>query len=218
MNLDQVRFLFPACKSPEVFAPALTAAMERFAINTPARQSAFLAQVGHESAQLTRLAESFNYTPEGILGTFNTVKTIRFTPDLARQYGRTAEHPANQRMIANTAYANRMHNGDVDSGDGYRHRGAGLIQLTGKENHLAASMYFDKDLETIGDWLRSPEGACLSAAWFWECAGCNEAADAGDFDKVSDLINIGRKTAKVGDAIGYGDRLALFKKTEKVLA
>jgi putative chitinase len=209
MTPAQLRTLFPACKDPEAFAGALTEAMQRFAINRHERQAAFLAQIGHESAQLTRTSENLNYSAEGLLRTFP-----RYFIGL-EQANKYAHKP---EAIANRVYANRMHNGDEQSGDGWKYRGAGLIQLTGKENHLAASLYFEKDLDAIGDWLRAPEGACLSAAWFWECAGGNEAADQGDFDKVSDLINIGRKTDKVGDAIGYEDRLALFKKAEKVLA
>lgn len=209
MTPAQLRILFPACQAPGAFAGPLAEAMDCFEINTPARQAAFLAQVGHESAQLNRTSENLNYSAEGLMRTWPT----RFIGlSVAMKYAYKPE------AIANCVYANRMHNGDEQSGDGWKYRGAGLIQLTGKENHLAASLYFDKDLDTISDWLRSPEGACMSAAWFWKCAGCNEAADEGDFDKVCDLINIGRKTKAQGDAIGYAERLALFKQAEKVLA
>lgn len=209
MTPAQLQALFPVCRNTEAFAGPMAAAMARFAINTPERQAAFLAQVGHESAQLTRTSENLNYSAEGLMKTWPS----RFIGlEVANQYAHQPE------KIANRVYANRMHNGDEASGDGFKYRGSGAVQLTGKENHLAAALYFDQDLDTISDWLRTPLGACLSAGWFWECAGCNEAADEGDFDKVSDLINIGRKTEKEGDAIGYSDRLSLFHRAQKVLA
>lgn len=194
------------------FSP-LCAAMQEFEITTPARQAAFLAQIAHESSQLHAVSENLNYSPPGLLATFGT----RFTRIDAWRYGRTDQHPADQESIANLAYACRMGNGPMETGDGWCYRGAGLIQLTGKENHLAAARYFNVPLEQIGDWLRTPEGACRSAGWIWKTAGCNACADQGDFDAVSDLVNIGRKTAKQGDANGYAERLAFFNKAKEVL-
>jgi putative chitinase len=202
MTPAELRRILPlAGAAADVFAAPLTAAMERFEINTPARQAAFLAQVGHESAHLTQLSENLNYSESGLMKTW----PARFpTSVIAEQYQRKPE------KIANRVYANRMHNGDEASGDGWRYRGAGLIQLTGKENHLAAALYFDKPLEEIGDWLRTPEGASLSAAWFWKANGLNELADAGDQEAITRRIN--------GGTLGLKDRIALFDRAQEVLA
>jgi putative chitinase len=218
MTSDQILAIMPLAK-PHIaaFFSPLCAAMTEFEINTPTRQAAFLAQIGHESASLSRVVENLNYSPEGLMATFNNAHAVRFDHDAACRYGRTAEHPADQVSIANIAYANRMGNGTPESGDGWRHRGAGLIQLTGKENHLAAALYFGIGIDKIGDWLRTAEGACRSAAWIWHASNCNAFADRGDFDGVSDVINIGRKTAKQGDAIGYAARRALYDKATEVL-
>lgn len=219
MTRDDLLAIMPYAK-PRIaaFFSPLVDAMDRFEINTPARQAAFIAQIAHESSSFASVSENLNYSPEGLMATFNNKRVTRFTKSDAYRYGRTAEHPADQESIANIAYAGRMGNGPMESGDGWRHRGAGLIQLTGKENHIAVSLYFDIPLEDVGDWLRSPAGACLSAGWFWKTNRCNEYADAGDFDAISDAINIGRQTATEGDAIGYPDRLVMFKKAQAVLA
>ncbi len=100
---ELLRILPHAAAKADVFAGPLRDAMAEFAIDTPARQAAFIAQVGHESSQLTAVEENFNYRPQAILNTFNTASRMRFTPQQAEEYGHTAEHPANQPMIANVA-------------------------------------------------------------------------------------------------------------------
>jgi putative chitinase len=181
-----------------LFAAPLNAAMKEFAIDTWQRQAAFLAQIAHESNELHALEENLNYRPEAILATFNSKTTKRFTPEQAQQYGRTPAHPANQQMIANIAYAGRYGNGNVASGDGWLFRGVGLIQLTFRANHEACADYFGLPRSTIGQWLRTPEGACRSAARYWQQHGCNELADKDDalnFDRITVAINPARKGA-----------------------
>jgi len=184
------------------YVPALNEAMSRFKIDTPTRQAAFLAQIFHESGNLQAVEENLNYSADALRRTWPS----RFkTDEIANEYARKPQ------KIANKVYANRMGNRDEASGDGWKFRGAGLIQLTGKDNHYSAAMFFGIEFEKVGDWLRTPEGACLSAAWFWSNCGANKYADKEDFDGVSDVINIGRKTEKAGDAIGYAHRLSLYK-------
>lgn len=190
-----------------LFIQHLNAAMVEFGIDTPLRQAAFLAQVFHEAGSGLVVEENLNYGAEGLRKTWPS----RFDEATAKKYERKPE------MIANKVYANRMGNGDEASGDGWEHRGAGLIQLTGKDNQYAAAMALNIDPERIGEYLRTEEGACRSAGWYWVRANCNKWADAGDFDGVSDAVNIGRKTEKVGDAIGYADRKALFDGFKRVL-
>lgn len=184
----------------ERFAPLLTAAMEEFDIDTRARRAAFLAQIAHESAELRNVEENLNYSASGLM----RVWPARFPADIAQAYARQPE------KIANRAYANRLGNGDEASGDGWRFRGSGLIQLTGKSNQLGAALYFDRDPESIGDWLRSDEGACRSAAWFWRGRDLNPLADGGQFVLITKKIN--------GGIAGLADRQAYYQRAKEVLA
>jgi putative chitinase len=226
VTIDQLKKIMPqAGLRAEVFYSALNDAMAEFGINTPARQAAFLAQLAHETGQLTSLVENLNYSAEGLANTWPTryakkdgfghylVAGGRKVPnELALNLHRLPE------KIANNVYANRMGNGDEASGDGWRYRGSGGFQITGKDNQRACAEHFGIPLEKVGEWLRSPVGACRSSGWFWQRAGCNELADRGNVDAISDRINIGRDTAAVGDAIGYKDRLAFFETAERALA
>lgn len=215
ITLQQLRCIMPrAGVFAAAYLPWLNAAMAEFGIDTKPRQTAFLAQLAHETGDMCRVTENLNYTSEALLAEFPS----HFTRTQADQMGRNGAHPADQQAIANQLYANRMGNGDVASGDGWRHRGAGGIQLTGKDNQRACAVYFKVPVDQVGDWLRTPEGVCRSAAWFWWRAGCNALADAGNIDAISDLVNIGRRTAAQGDAIGYADRLARTNAADKVLA
>lgn len=219
ITLQQLRCIMPAAGAHALeYLPHLNNAMAEFGIDTKRRQAPFLAQLAHETGQLSSVSENLNYKPEAILHTFNTPRAQRFTPAQAEQYGRTAAHPANQEAIANIAYANRMGNGGPTTGDGWRHRGAGGFQLTGKDNQRECAAHFRIPVDKVGDWLRTPEGACQSAAWYWWKTGCNTLADAGAIDAISDIVNIGRRTEAVGDSIGYGERVALTNAADKVLA
>ena len=192
-----------------VFLTHLNSAMAEFAIDTPSRQAAFLAQIAHESQQLTSLEENFDYSPQGLLEMFNTPSKIHFTPEQAELYGRTAEHPADQRTIADIAYAYRGGNGDPATGDGWTYRGAGLVQLKFRNNHEACADHFGVLRSEIGAWLRTPEGACRSAARFWQVAGLNELADAGDFVRITVRIN--------GGLNGQSNRVALWGSAREVM-
>lgn len=177
-------------------------------INTPKRLAAFIAQCGHESANFKFLRENLNYRAESLLKTWP-----RHFPTIAvaRQYARNPE------KIANRAYANRMGNGDEASGDGWRYIGRGLIQLTGKENYSWFAASLSMSVDDIPEYLSTFEGAVQSACWYWEQNNLNKWVDNDDFDGLSDVINIGRKTEKHGDAIGYADRLKHYKHALSVL-
>lgn len=210
VTADIIRRVAPQCgANAAAVAAALQPAVDRFEISTRRRLAHFLAQVAHESGGFTRKRENLNYTPAAILSTFNTKAVTRFTPAQAERYGRTAAHAADQQAIANVAYANRMGNRGPDSGDGWRTRGAGWMQLTGTTNHHACADFFDLPRETVGAWLSTDVGAALGAGWFWHVNNLNRFADLDDVDGVSDCVNIGRKTEKIGDAIGYVERRSL---------
>lgn len=197
---EQILDIMPkAANVVDKYLEPLNAAMYEFNINTEKRIECFLAQIAHESTQLQCVEENLNYSATGLLSTFHKY----FTPDQAAVYAR---HP---ERIANRVYANRNGNGDEASGDGWKHRGAGLIQLTFANNQFACADYFGVPREAIGDWLRTPEGACRSAAWFWYTHGCNALADADKFDAETRRINGGNN--------GADARMAFWKEAKEAI-
>lgn len=205
-----------------LYAPWIERACAEFEIDTPARVAAFLATIAEETGQLEAVSENLNYSAQALANTWPNRYAVRDDDgDYVRPYRpneKALELHRNPEAIANHCYADRMGNRDETSGDGWRHRGAGGIQETGRDNQYAAAMFFDIELEKIGDWLRSPEGAMRSAAWGFQRRGCNDLADRGLFDAVCDVINLGHRTAKVGDANGYKHRLAFFHSAKEALA
>jgi putative chitinase len=171
-----------AAKVPDSVIDALDAAMRRFEIDTPSRMAAFAAQLAHESGQLQRWTENLNYRWERLRQVFPTY----FTSDAqARAFDRKPER------IANRVYAGRMGNGSEASGDGWRYRGRGPIQLTGRDNYRACGSAIGVDLVGDPDLLSTPGPGCLAAAWFWARNGLNALADAGDFVTITRRINGG---------------------------
>lgn len=125
-----------------------------------------------------------------------------------------------REIASGRAYEGRVDLGNTQPGDGARFRGRGLIQITGRANYRACSiaLFGDDRLLDRPELLEQPVPACRSAAWFWREHNLNRWADAGDFDGASDVINRGRKTAKIGDANGYADRLAFYERAKEVLS
>lgn len=165
----------------ELYFPHLINAMNEFAIFPSRCEAAFLAQTAYESAYFSAVRENLNYSMHGLLSVFRRY----FTPEQAEDYARQPQR------IANRVYANRMGNGPESSGDGWAFRGRGLIQLTGKNNYVAASRGLNRDLVSDPSYLETPEGAARSAAWFWNTNNLNTPASAGNIDEVSRLINAG---------------------------
>ena len=179
--------------------PHLVAAMDEFGVNTVDEVCMFLARAGEESAGLGVLSENLNYSSEGLRKHFSKY----FPDDLSTAYARQPVR------IANRVYANRMGNGPESSGDGWRTRGAGIFQVTGTNNQLAVAKHFNIPPAEIGDWLRSPVGACRSAGYFWKENGCNELADARDFVGVTRRVN--------GGTNGMDDRMAYLGRAQRVI-
>lgn len=178
----------------------------RFSLTTPTRQSAFLAQAAHESAGFTRLTENLNYSATGLAATWpGRFRGADGQPNaLARGLHRRPE------AIANVVYANRMGNGSEASGDGWRYRGRGLLQITGRAQYQRCGAALELPLVEQPDLLAQPEPAVLSAAWFWQVNGLNELADAGDFEAITRRIN--------GGLNGLAERRALWAKFREALA
>ena len=169
----------PPDRGVEWFGPMLEAMVE-FGIDTPHRQAAFLAQVGHESMNLTRLEEGLNYTAQRLM----IVWPKRFpTIEATRYYEHSPER------LANFVYANRNGNGSYESGDGYRFRGRGPIQITGRGNYRAFAQAVGRaGIEMAPERLLLPVPGSQSAAWFFSAHGCN---DMPDIDAISRRINGG---------------------------
>jgi putative chitinase len=176
----------------------------KFQINSPLRLAHFLAQCGHESGGFKVTSENLNYSAKGLMGIF---KKYFPTQQLAESYQRQPQ------KIANKVYANRMLNGDENSGDGFKFRGRGYIQLTGKDNYTQFGKAIGEDIASNPD-IVSGKYALLSAAWFWSKNGLNKLADGGSTDAVVTSI-----TKRVnGGTIGLADRIKHFKEYYHLLA
>lgn len=163
------------------FAEPLAQTFGRFDISTPARVAAFLAQAGHESASFTRLEESLYYT---------TAERIRaMWPSRVRSFDDAARLTRNPRALANRVYANRLGNGDESSGDGWRYRGRGIFQLTGRANYMAAGDALGVDYKSEPDLVAQPLHACMTAGWYWATIRGNDLADTGQIDALTRRIN-----------------------------
>ena len=162
LTTEQFHHLFPRKTDPEGWVSSMNEVFPTYDINTPQRVAAFLAQCGHESGGWTVFEENLNYSAKGLNGIF---KKYFPTLESAVPYERKPE------MIANKIYANRMGNGGPESGDGWRFRGRGPIQLTGRSNYTAfAKEMFENWEEVVNnpDWVTyDKDFALMSAIWFW---------------------------------------------------
>lgn len=157
---------------------------KRYQINTPLRKVHFMATCNHESQGFTHFIENLNYSAEGLAKTFPKRYATNGVPNaLAVRLRR------NPIAIANNLYANRLGNTNEESGDGFTYRGAGAIQLTGKENQ---TKYFEsRGLSLLPKLLTTFEYAIDSAGWFWKSHGCNELADTDNATVVRRRVNGG---------------------------
>lgn len=176
--------------------------MEKFQINTPLRLCHFLAQCSHESGNFKATRELLNYSAKALTATWPR----RFPAEVAAKYERKPE------MIANRAYADRMDNGPEASGDGWKYRGRGYIQLTGKVNYKAFDKVVEENIVENPD-LVATKYPLLSAAWYWNSRALNTDADKGATDEA--VIAVTKKVN--GGTIGLPDRLKHFKEFYSLL-
>lgn len=169
----------------------------KYGLITPLRISHFMAQIEHES-NLKPVQENLNYSAQGLLNTFGKYFISKET---AKSYERKPER------IANRVYANRMGNGAEVSGDGWRYRGRGFIQLTGKSNYESLSNDTGIDFVSNPDLLLEEVDAMVSALWFWNKNDLNKFADKDDIVSVTKRIN--------GGANGLDHRKQLLAKYKK---
>ena len=188
------------------WADALNATFQRFNILTPRQMAAFIGQCGHESGNFRVLQENLNYRAATLLKLFPRTqrRAWGFTPEEAAEYERQP------KRIANRIYGNRMGNRDEASGDGYRFRGRGCIQLTGSANYHHAGQALGVDLIMEPDLVATPQYAALTAGWFWNTQKLNALAEAGDWTGLTKRIN--------GGTIGLEDRKKHINHALAVLA
>lgn len=153
------------------------------------RIACFIAQIAHESGGFNYMEENLNYSAKGLLGVF---KKYFPTEELAKQYERQPE------KIASRVYANRMGNGTEESKEGFKFKGRGLIQLTGKDNYTKFSKSMEMSLDEAVEYLKTVKGAVESACWFWGANKLNDLCDKNDFITLTKRIN--------GGTIGLEDR------------
>jgi putative chitinase len=176
----------------------------KFQINTPLRLAHFLAQCGHESGGFRATQENLNFSAKGLAGIFK-----KYFPTEAS----AAPYARNPQKIASKVYGGRMGNGPESTGEGYKFRGRGYIQLTGKENYTAFGKSIGEDMVANPDKVAS-QYALLSAAWFFSKNGLHKMADEGASDTVVTKI-----TKRVnGGTIGLPDRIKHFKEYYHLLA
>ena len=192
LTAGQFADLFPRCSDPDGWVDAMNEVFPKYEINTNRRVAAFLAQCGHESGGWRTFSENLNYSAKALDAVFGKY---------FKRAGRDAEDYARQpEKIANGVYANRMDNGDTASGDGWRYRGRGPIQLTGKHNYAKFSDDMDVDAVNNPDMVsEDKEVALMSAIWYWNSNKLNRYADSGDIKTLTKRIN--------GGYIGLEDRI-----------
>ena len=177
---------------------------DKFAIDSTLRLAHFLAQTGHESGGFKFKSENLNYSAEILRKVFP-----KYFPDIvvAKQYERKPE------AIASRVYGGRMGNGNEASKEGFKYKGRGYIQLTGKDNYKAFDATVEDDILASPD-LVATKYPLLSAAWFWNSRKLNSIADQGATDevvtKITKLVN--------GGTIGLADRIKHFKEYYNLLA
>lgn len=180
------------------WVPALNDTFTKFGIATVKQQAAFIGQCSHECGNFKILEENLNYRA----ATLMKLWPKRFpTQEIANSYEK------NPKKIANMVYSNRMGNRDEASGDGYRFRGRGCIQLTGHANYFHASKACGVDFVMDPDKVATPQYAAMTAGWFWSTHGCNPLAEVEDWINLTKKIN--------GGVIGLDDRI---KQTQRAVA
>lgn len=186
--------------------PHVVAAMDRFGIDTPLRQAAFIAQLGTESAGFTAVVESFNYSVDGLRATFGKRMPFSMAAKLGRQLGERTVPVERQMQIANMLYGGRYGN---RPDEGWKFRGRGLKQVTFKANYDSCGNALGIDLILNPDLLLEDKYAALSAGWFWSANGLNKFADVEDTVGLSKVVN--------GGTNGLTDRKFRYAAARRIL-
>jgi putative chitinase len=207
---QQLKGICPNLKQDraDALAALMSKSFPKYGITTPARIQAFVAQVAHESGEFTIKTESMNYTTaERICA----VWTSRFNLDGSNGKLNAHDYVKNQEKLANCVYSNRMGNGDAASGDGFRYRGGGNMQLTGKESYEKYAKFIGKEVGETADLVRGTDEYALDSAC-WEFAidkQLNDEADRGEFITITKRIN--------GGTIGLEERQKYYARAKTMI-
>lgn len=197
---DQLSDCMPRCKEPDIWAPLLEELLPSIGVVEPKKVAEFIAQTGHESVDYNVLEENLNYSADGLRRVFG--KYFRdVSPD---SYAR------NPRKIASRVYANRMGNGPESTGDGWKYRGRGVLQITGYNNYAKCSEYFFNTPDIFvndPDLLLEKKNALRSAIWYW---------DVNNLKNITDFVTLTRRIN--GGTNGLDDRQDRYDRALEVLS
>lgn len=209
LTKEQLRAMINNNPKSDEWYEAFVAIMPKYEINTPERIAGFVAQCAHESADFKRLEENLNYSEKALNSVFG-----RYFGTGGKKRN-AAEYARNPEMIANYVYMDEFRSkkgalGNTEEGDGWRFRGRGLKQLTGRNNYTAFGKTVDMTAEEAAEYVATPKGAVESACWFWDTAKLNKIADKKDIVAMTKKIN--------GGTIGLEDRTQRFEKALAIMA
>lgn len=200
-TIEQCRELLKGNSEADEWHEAMLEILPIYDITSKHRVAAFIAQCAHESNKFKVIEENLNYSADGLNKIF---------PKYFERAGRDAqEYHRQPEKIANVVYANRMDNGDTASGDGWRFRGRGVIQLTGRHNYTKFGETLGYTAEQVVTYVSTKKGALESACWYWDSNGLNKWADAQDIKTLTKRIN--------GGYIGLEDRIHHYEHALEVL-
>jgi putative chitinase len=208
LTVKQLAGMIPSNKDNAAkWHEAMVEILPKYKINTPQRIAGFIAQCAHESGDFRTLEENLNYSEKAL----NSVFGRYFGPAPKRN---AAEYARKPEKIANYVYMDEFRSskgamGNTKKGDGWLFRGRGLKQLTGRNNYTAFGKTVGMTAEEAAEYVATEKGAIESACWFWDTAGCNKFADAGDIVGLSKRIN--------GGTIGLDDRVRRWEEALKIL-
>ena len=178
----------------------LNSTFDKYELNTPTRQAAFIGQTQHESGNFKTLEENLHYSAKGLMATWHSRFPDETTAD---------KYANNPEMIANKVYGGRADLGNTEDGDGWRFHGRGVIQLTGRANYKTCGDAIGVDLINAPELLLEPKNAVMSAGWFWNKRGLNALADNQDWETITKRIN--------GGTLGLQDRIDKTHKAMDIL-
>jgi putative chitinase len=200
VTVELFQQLFPKSINAIQIQAAFAKYFAQYEINTTNRRAGFLAQCAYESNNFTVMVENLNYSTQGLITVFH-----KYFPTIASTEGFNKQ----AEKIANKVYANRMGNKDEDSGDGYKYRGRGFIQLTGHDNYKLFADYKNITIDDCVKYLETIEGAVESALWYWKVHNLNKYCDNDDIIGMTKAIN--------GGTIGLEDRTKIYKNIKQKL-
>lgn len=212
LTIEQLTRIFPASKVLSLYLGPLNDVINEHSLNTKNRLAMFLAQTGHESGGYAsaKMVENLNYKTSALTAMFPN----RITLSEATSYGRNdaTGQKANQEAIANIIYGGAWgakNLGNTNAGDGYKFRGRGAIQITGRSNYQKFAESIHKTIDEAIEYAETPKGAVEVACWFWNYRSLNALADAGDVAGCTRKIN--------GGLLGLEERTAMYKKALTII-